>query len=175
MSASGLLGQFGRGSELSGFSGEADVRRTCSERLTLSGHGAFNVKPFGSLRLSRRTDLRCTNGLCDAEEDDHPFAGAAGRNGFSGLAVADVVILPVVGHPNIAGRADADVDLQLQPTADIAARRRDRIAGLHAGRAGLGAEATEMHDFGAELVKFDIQMLSFPSTETAQGPEMPLP
>ena len=95
--------------------------------------------------------------------------------GNGGLAVADVVILRVVGHPNIAGRADADVDLQLQPTADIAARRRDRIAGLHAGRAGLGAEATEMHDSGRRAVKFDIQMLSFPSTETAQGPEMPLP
>jgi hypothetical protein len=25
----------------------------------------------------------------------------------------DVVILPVVGHPDVAGRADADVDLQL--------------------------------------------------------------
>src|SRR5208282_5059712 len=43
-------------------------------------------------------------------------------------------------------RADADVDLHLLAAADIAAGRRDGVAGLETGRAGLGAEAAQLHD-----------------------------
>lgn len=35
-----------------------------------------------------------------------------------GLSKTSSWILPVVGHPDVAGRTDADVNLQLQPSAD---------------------------------------------------------
>jgi hypothetical protein len=45
--------------------------------------------------------------------------------------------LPVVGHPDVAGRIDADVHLQLQPATDIAARRRNSVACFQAAALGI--------------------------------------
>ena len=47
-----------------------------------------------------------------------------------GIAEAAVEVLPVVHRPDVARRADRDVGLHLQAAADVAAGRRDRVAGL---------------------------------------------
>src|SRR5271169_3926601 len=93
----------------------------------------------------RRPDQRSADGLRHTVEDDDTIARAERRQGFVGFAEALLAILPIVGHPDVAGRANADVNLHLQSAADVAARRRDRVAGLHPGRAVLGVKAAEFH------------------------------
>ena len=71
-----------------------------------AGVGGYSgIAPRLATRRPALSPARCRS------ERNRPLASTAGRNGLSGLAVADVVILPVV--PDVAGRADADVDLQL--------------------------------------------------------------
>ena len=125
---------------------------------------------FSELRLSRWADLRRADRLRHTEKDHHSLPSTEGRNDLIVLAVASSVVLPVVGHPNVTGRTDADVNLQLKAAADIAAGWRYRISCFHTGRAILSSDAAQLDDPGLALVKLETQMLSFPSTETAQGP-----
>src|SRR5438132_241235 len=84
-------------------------------------------------------------GLATPKKTTTPWPGPVCK-ASSTVPSAGGGVLPVVGGPHVAGRADAQVHLQLQAATDAAAGRRDRIAGLHAGRAVLGAEAAQLHD-----------------------------
>src|SRR5580704_1544520 len=68
---------------------------------------------ISSLRLSHRSDLRHTHRLGHAVENYNALAAAARRQRLGRLAIASVYVLPVVRHPNVAGRIDVDIDLHL--------------------------------------------------------------
>ena len=74
-------------------------------------------------------------------KDNHTLSAAAGRERLAGRANTAIDILPIVRHPNVACGIDVDVDLHLQATPNISARRRNLIAGLHTGRTVLSADA----------------------------------
>ena len=116
--------------------------------MTYERHSATNLtlSPFRSLRLSRRPDLRCAHRLGHAVEDHDALAAAAGRERLVGRTDTAVDVLPVVHHPDVACRIDGDIDLHLQAAAHVAAGRRNLVAGLHAGRTVLGADAAQLHD-----------------------------
>src|SRR5690606_14153246 len=58
---------------------------------------------------------------------------------------------PVVGGPDVARGVDLDGGDVLQPAvAEAVQRRRDRVAGPRAGRAGGGPAAAELRDLLAE-------------------------
>src|SRR5262245_45160101 len=83
------------------------------------------------LRRLRRPDLGSSDGLGHAEEDRDTLAAAARRERLVRVAEAAVDVLPVVHHPDIARRADREIGLHLETPADVAAGRRDLVAGLH--------------------------------------------
>src|SRR5208337_3459315 len=73
--------------------------------------------------------------------------GATDSDGPAKAMVAWTVrSAPLVGDPDVAGRTEPDVDQHLHAAADIAAGRRDGVAGLHVGRAVFGAKATQLDD-----------------------------
>ena len=78
-------------------------------------------------------------------------------------------MLSVVGYPNVARRVDRSIDRHLHAAALVTAGWGDRIAGLHAGRAGVLPRAAEFCGPGAKL---ETQTWSSPSVETAQAPQM---
>ena len=73
------------------------------------------------------------------EEDHDPFSAAPSRERFVGNAEATIYILPIIRDPNVARRSDGKIGLHLQTSADIAAGRRNLIAGLKPRRTVLGA------------------------------------
>src|SRR5208283_4153057 len=97
-------------------------------------------------RRLRRTDLWCPHGFGHAVENRHALAAASGRERLLGLANTTADVLPVIHHPDIAGRIDGDVGLHLQAASNIATGRSNLVAGVHAGRTSLGADPAQLHD-----------------------------
>src|SRR5262245_17997337 len=113
--------------------------------MTQSGRGEQPLRTL--LWRSGRTDLGRVHWLRHAVEDRDALAAAAGGECLGGCTVAAIDVLPVVHHPHSPSWADGEVRLHLQAATDIAAEWRNLVAGLHAGRAVLGADATELHDW----------------------------
>jgi hypothetical protein len=112
---------------------------------------------------------RCPHWLGQPEKDHHTLTATARGNTFFGLTATSSRILPVVGHPDVAGRTDADVNLQLQPAADIAARGEIASPVFMPGGQFSVRKPQSCTIPADALAKFETQMLSFPSTEIAQG------
>src|SRR5262249_29468251 len=87
-------------------------------------------------------------------EADEALAGTAGGERLGVAPEQRLDVLPVVAHPNVAGRIDADVNLHLQTAAHVTAGRGNRIAHLLAGRPGVGVRAGQLHD--PELVADEV-------------------
>jgi hypothetical protein len=60
-------------------------------------------------------------------------------------------VLPIIAHPYVAGRIEDDIYLKLKPTTDITAGRRDLVAHLHTGRAGLGPVPAQLDNTGGQV------------------------
>src|SRR5271166_1469429 len=98
------------------------------------------------LRPAHRTNQRRAHRLGLAEKDNYSLTATTSRSALHRCAIAGSGVLPVVGYPDVARWSDSNIDLQLQPAANVAAGRRDRITGLHARRTVFGAETTELHN-----------------------------
>jgi len=62
---------------------------------------------------TRWPNLWCAHRLGHAVEHDDSLAAATGRKRLQGLADATVNVLPVVQHPDVACRVDAEIGLHL--------------------------------------------------------------
>ena len=100
----------------------------------------FRLAP---LKRTSWTNQRHLNRLCDSVEDHHPLARAERLCCFIDLAQGVLVVLPVIGDPDISRGTDPNVNLQLQSAADVTAWRRDGVTRLYARRAVFGPEATQ--------------------------------
>src|SRR6266446_5476104 len=98
-----------------------------------------------SLRRARWPDQRRADGLGHAQEDHHAWPAPTVCKASSTVpSAAGRYCDLLVARTSPAGRC-------LRPPAtaaatDVAFGRRDRIAGLHAGRAVLGSGAAQLHD-----------------------------
>src|SRR5215831_2155825 len=74
----------------------------CVAASAAKSETAINVLMGFSIGLCR-TDLRRTNGLGHAKENDDALASATSRSGLIRYVEATVDVLPVVHRPHIAG------------------------------------------------------------------------
>src|SRR5208283_3161175 len=91
-----------------------------------------------ALKPVRWPDLRRAHGLGHAVEYHDALAAAARRERLRRAGVTAVDVLPVVHRPDVARRIDVDVSLHLQPASDVAAGRRNLVAGPRPRQAAAG-------------------------------------
>src|SRR5262249_38861354 len=108
-----------------------------------SGHWADWSHPSSSVHWA---DERGADRLGHPVEADDALAGTAGGERLDVALEQRLDVLPVVAHPDVAGRIDVDVNLHLQTAAHVTAGRGNRIAHLLAGRPGVGVCAAKLHD-----------------------------
>src|SRR5271169_845771 len=134
-----------------------------------------NITRFSDLRLSGRADLRGADRLSHAVEDRNALAAAQGRECFGGRAEATVDVLPIVHHPDIAGRVDREIGLHLE-TAPTYPPGGEICSPVFMPGGQFAVRTPQSCTIGLlAIAKFENQTLSLPSTTAAQGPGRPPP
>src|SRR5271165_2225139 len=98
-----------------------------------------------------RAYLRGAYRLGHAVEDSHALSAAARRERLFGCTDTAVDVLPVVHHPDVSRRVDAEVGLHLQAATYVAAGRRNLFSRMHTRRAVLGPYSAQLRNGAARI------------------------
>src|SRR5262245_25270269 len=86
----------------------------CLSLIQISSHRSISsAHSWARYRFLHWADQRRADRLGHPVEADNALAGTAGRERLGVALQERLDVLPVVAHPDVAGRIDVDIDLHL--------------------------------------------------------------